>query len=469
MKILDELKAEVILKDTTILSQVQKLKGLLHYETDEHQYDFEEYFHALSKEIKSIERIELLTTVPPGGAQSYLVELSMALQMVTDKVEMAQTKAIYFQGKLKSALHVKDNLLATFSAWYLIAIAEKLKEAELKIPASTQKALAESEFSRILEDMDVNIEGLLSAVEVMVTHLKDMRKIAQEKYKLGTDQANASITNLPFNGHKDGGESLNAFPLLKQRWNVTEEKPKVDPTEFDDLDEPTPEPEIVGLREEFEEPTYIQRRQTIDIEVPQGIHKIISGGVEEAVLEDEVSAEDLTASIAKFRSLLPDVVLELPQSEAEEEYFKSSANKEGIRGSTSEFIHFDEDADFSYTEENLGVDENLTFTDQSSPVIESMDLGPSDMTSVVVIKDGIFEDSFAGTVSIKEGKATLVPQSKRPPKKIDFDEEDDTEIVVKPIKKSVDYDEDDDAITVTKKPETKPKKKLISFDEDDAF
>ena len=281
MKILNELKAEVVLRDTNILTQVENLKGLLTYKTDNKVYDFEDYFHILNKEIQAIERIELLASVPPGGAQSYLVELSMALQMVTDKVEMSQTRAIYFQGKLKSALHVKDNLLATFSAWYLIAIAEKLKEAELKIPASTQKALAESEFSRLLDDVDINIEGLLSAVEVMVTHLKEMRKIAQEKYKLGTDQANASVTNLPFNGLNGG--AMEQFPLLKQRWNLTtEEKEPSKP---------------IYTKEDFDD---IEDTET-SFEIPEGLHRIISANVEEPIVEDEVSAEDLTASIEKFR------------------------------------------------------------------------------------------------------------------------------------------------------------------------
>lgn len=282
MKILNELKAEVVLKDTNILTQVESLKGLLTYKTDSKVYDFEDYFHILNKEIQAIERIELLASVPPGGAQSYLVELSMALQMVTDKVEMSQTRVIYFQGKLKSALHVKDNLLATFSAWYLIAIAEKLKEAELKIPASTQKALAESEFSRLLDDVDINIEGLLSAVEVMVTHLKEMRKIAQEKYKLGTDQANASVTNLPFNGLNGG--TMDQFPLLKQRWNLATEEKK-EPLKLDYT----------------RETLYDDEEEEAPFEVPEGLHRIISANIEEPVVEDEVSVEDLTASIEKFR------------------------------------------------------------------------------------------------------------------------------------------------------------------------
>ncbi len=436
MKILNELKAEVILKDTTILNQVQKLKSLLTYESEGTVYSFEDYFQTLNKEIKSIEHIELLAAVPPGGAQSYLVELSMALQMVTDKIEMAQTKAIYFQGKLKSALHVKDNLLATFSAWYLIAIAEKLKEAELKIPASTQKALAESEFSRLLEDVDINIEGLLSAVEVMVTHLKEMRKIAQEKYKLGTDQANASIVNLPFNGHKDGGESLNQFPLLKQRWSVTESAPVPDDdkADWDDWDEPNPilNPSPQTVDEDYQEPViedepaYIQKREAPEaFEIPEGIHKIINAPVEQAVVEDEVSAEDLTASIARFREMASESP-ESSQPESEEPY-----------------------------------SETVT--------VAGMDVGLSDSSSLVIIKDGIVEDSFAGAVSIKEGKATLLPLSKKTQKKIDFDEDDELEVVVKPPKKTLKFEEEEEEeITPEKKPETK-KKKIISFDDDDAF
>lgn len=290
MQLLHDLKAEEVLRGTPIIGQITNLKALLSYKTDSEVYQFEDYFALLNAEIKSIERIELLASIPPGGAQSYLVDLAQALQMVTDKIEIAQTKAIYFQGKLKSALHLKDNLLATFSAWYQIAISEKLLEAKVKLSATTQKALAESEFSRLIGDVDINIDGLLSAMEVIIVHLKEMRKIAQEKYKLGSDQANASIVNLPFNGVKEASADL--FPLLRQRWGLDEKKTEVEEGgEFDDI-----EPNITGAAS-FEDtaPSYVNRRESDQIEIPEGIHKIIETPVVVTTVSESASIEDIAA------------------------------------------------------------------------------------------------------------------------------------------------------------------------------
>jgi hypothetical protein len=409
MQLLNDLKAEVVLEDTTILGQINNLKTSLTYKTDSKSYEFEEYFHILNKEIQNIERIELSAAIPPGGAQSYLVELATALQLVTDKIEVSQMKAIYFQGKLKSALHLKDNLLATFSAWYLIAVAEKLKEAEIKIPASTQKALAESEFSRLIGDIDMNIDGLMSAVEVMVTHLKEMRKIAQEKYKLGTDQANASIVNLPFNGVS---ESKEQFPLLKQRWKF--EEPPSSETAYDDVDE---------------DPAYVEKKVVEYPEVPKGIHKIVETPVYTRVVAEEVSAEQLEAAVADFKEQVADHIIEkAPMS------LKQTLDKLKVVPPPEDDIFGD-----------LGID----------IVKETKEL-EAELSSLGK-KATIINDEFAGEILVLAGKATLVPQSK---KKISFDDDEDEEtpVVVKEDKPK--------AEVKPPKVEAKPKKK-ITFDDDE--
>jgi hypothetical protein len=410
MQLLNDLKAEVVLKDTTILGQIENLKTLLTYKTDAKSYEFEDYFHILNKEIQGIERIELSAAIPPGGAQSYLVELATALQLVTDKIEVSQMKAIYFQGKLKSALHLKDNLLATFSAWYLIAVAEKLKEAEIKIPASTQKALAESEFSRLIGDIDMGIDGLMSAVEVMVVHLKEMKKIAQEKYKLGTDQANASIVNLPFNGVS---ESKEQFPLLKQRWKF-EEPPSAE-TAYDDVDLPDAD----------EDPAYVQKKVLEHPEVPQGIHKIIETPVFTRVVADEVSAEQLEAAIADFKEQVADHVIDKAPSSLKQALV----------------VDFDDIADGTLG--IAGLEEEIKKVD-------------AELAANFSVKNTVINDEFAGEIAVLAGKATLVPQSK---KKISFDDDEDEEtpVVVK---------EEKPEVRVIKPVEGKPKKK-ITFDDDE--
>ena len=122
MEILTALKAEEVLEGTNMLGQTLNLKATLKYKTDKAVFSFEDYFYILNKDIQNVERIELSAAIPPGGAQSYLAELSTALQLVTDKIESIHTRAIYFEGKLKSAAHLRDNLQASFSAWYLIAL-----------------------------------------------------------------------------------------------------------------------------------------------------------------------------------------------------------------------------------------------------------------------------------------------------------------------------------------------------------
>lgn len=405
MQLLNELKAEVVLKDTAILGQITNLKTSLTYKTDSNSYQFEDYFNILNKEIKGIDRIELMAAIPPGGAQSYLVELSTALQQVTDKIEVAQMKAIYFQGKLKSALHLSNNLLATFSAWYQIAISEKLKEAGVKIPASTQKALAESEFSRLIGDTDLNIDGLLSAVEVMVVHLKEMRKIAQEKYKLGTDQANASIVNLPFNGVGSAGD--NSFPLLKKHWSFTEDSEPVESPDngFDDLDE---------------DPAYVERRRADQVEVPEGIHKIIESSSPAVIVAEEVSEEDL----GKFITINGITAEELTDLVKDREAFMAAYQGD-------------------FTPLPPVEAEEIVMQEPDSFVAESH--APAETTTL--------HDDFAGDILVKAGKATLVPLSK---KKITFDDDDDAEIPVV-VKEEVKVE----------KTETKPKKKVVTFDDDE--
>ena len=402
-EILNALKAETILNGTTILGQTQNLNSTLKYKTDKNSYSFEDYFHILNAELQGIERIELSPVIPPGGAQSYLAELSTALQLITDKIESAHTKAIYFEGKLKSAAHLRDNLQATFSAWYLIAISERLKFYDIKLPASTQRALAESEFSRLVGDEDLNIDGLISAVEVMIVHLKEMKKIANEKYKLGADQANASITNLPFNGVSEGSQ----FSLLKQRWDMKSEI-KSDP-EYDDI-----------ITEE--EPAYIQKQERQHTEIPEGIHKIISSP--SVLFDDEVTAEDLETKAQEWR--------EQVERTAEGAYSKA------------------EDMFRSLSEEELAKVNPIT----EEEVHQALEEGARDV-AIATGKTVIIEDSFAGTVKITDTKAELVPLKKRT---ISFDDEDDMEVISesKPAKKPV--------IEEVISPK---KKKVISFDDED--
>lgn len=241
LPILNQLKAETILDGTDIIEKVQRLKSSLFYKTNDESYSYEDYYNKLLASANDIEQIQLETVVPPGSAQKYLVDLTQGLQLVTDKIENVHTRALFFLGKINSAMHNRDNLLATFSVWYQIGASDMLKTLEVKVPASTVKALAESEFSRIMEDHDTSLEGMKAAIEVLIDHLKSAKKLAQEKYKIGTEQANASILRLPNQGFVDGGDP---FPLLRQRYNLKDVDTTAPKSQYDDEDDTGTDAEV---------------------------------------------------------------------------------------------------------------------------------------------------------------------------------------------------------------------------------
>jgi hypothetical protein len=285
LPILNELKAEQLLVGSTILDQVAKLKSSLKYRTSEESYDYEAYYNILVRESKSIPRINLEAQIPPGQGQRYLIDLASALEQITDSIEMTQTKTLFFVSKLKSALSMKTTMQATFTAWYQIALAEKLREIDVKFPVGTQKVLAESEFSRLLDYTDLDLDSLLGAVEVLIDHLKQTKKIALEKYKLGVDQVNTSIAHLPFHGIKEAQE----FPVLSQRWGMTKEKPPQDT--FDDEEDPLPD--YVEEREHPAEESSLATKQLLAEIQKVSVAEVMEGEILQAISDWKSSIVDV--------------------------------------------------------------------------------------------------------------------------------------------------------------------------------
>lgn len=312
-QLLSNFKAETLLAETGILENVKKLKTSIVYKTSDETYAFEDYYHLLMQDAASIEKIELMSEIPPGGAQGYLVTLTQALQTVTDKIESVHTRALFFLGKIRSAIHNRNNVLATFSVWYQLAATDMLSSTNLKIPASTIKALAESEFNRLLgEQADTGLDGMVEAVEVLIDHLKNARKLAQEKYKVGTEQVNASMLKLPSNPGLN--DSPSPYPLLQARYGKvkTEAEAKVRPR-YDD-EEDFEEEAIVTPPEN---PDYVEHRQ---VEQTAILGKVVDMV---ATVEDSeiaiVDAEGVDEAAAQWRENIPDVEEDSDEAESIED------------------------------------------------------------------------------------------------------------------------------------------------------
>lgn len=380
LPILNQLKAETILHGMDILPKITQLRESFTYKTDEDSTSFQDYYNQLVRDVGNVEQIQLLTSVPPGSAQKYLIDLTQALQTVTDHLENVHSRALFFLGKINSAIHNRDNLSATFCVWYQVAVMDTLKTFDIKITNTTIKALAESEFSRLLNEEDQILDGMKAAVEVLIDHLKNGKKLAMEKYKIGTDQANSSIIRMPNQAYTDGGEP---FSLLKAKYGM-----KVEGSErlkYDDEEEAE------------EDPDYVQHRQVPSPE--PHVLKTIDAVVKHSDV-GSVSEDEFDTAKEDFRKSLSDDTVD-----------HSAATPEII-----------EEKGISYSD----IDSNKTISD---PFLGDIQLKTNEEGEVQVIGRKNFDEEEAPTVT-----------TKKPRQKYD-DEEDEEPIaiqakpLVKPTKK----------------------------------
>lgn len=188
--------AETILNGAPILDQINSIKSTLVYKTENGNISIDDYYTNLCSLIGQVKSFDLRPQIPSGGEYAYLLEVTNSLQSVLDEIEMISVKAVFFQARLKSIQKNIDNAASTFSAWYQIALSHALKENDIKIPVSAVKSLGDSEFSRLMDGHDLNIEAMIQSMDIQIGLLKSNKNLCQDKYKMAKEQVNASISNL---------------------------------------------------------------------------------------------------------------------------------------------------------------------------------------------------------------------------------------------------------------------------------
>jgi hypothetical protein len=209
--ILNHLKAESLLEDSHVLTQIDVLRNGLRYKTDGEEVSFDDFFQTLQAEIGAVPRIELESTISPGCESEYQIQLVTALERVFDEADRVLNRLLFFQSKLRAAQQQFQVLEVTFIAWYSIAATEYLNAPDfkaIKLNATAIKALAQSEFGRLMQGVNIDVETLLEVTKVLSKQILSHKTVAQEKYNLGKDQVNASWTsnNLPPEGIAGGEE-----------------------------------------------------------------------------------------------------------------------------------------------------------------------------------------------------------------------------------------------------------------------
>src|SRR5271157_3914742 len=165
-QVLNALKAETLLAGSFILVQIETLKANLKYKTNGDVISFDDFYLKLQKEVEVLPRLQLQNTIATGTENQYIMQLVKGLEDIFDKADFTVNRVIHFRSKLQNALSQIKKNSAAFNAWYTLAAGQTLEENTTKFPANQLKDLAASEFSRLMENLDVEVESLAEAVKV---------------------------------------------------------------------------------------------------------------------------------------------------------------------------------------------------------------------------------------------------------------------------------------------------------------
>jgi len=195
-EILRGFSAEALLgEDAHVIKEILALRNDLQYTTKGSEVSLDDSFIRLQQEVDALPRIVLDMDVPPGTENEYLIRLSTAQEKVLDDCDRVLRRTLEFQSKLKNAERAVKKYKADFMAWYILSAAYVVKSHDVKFSAPQIKQLAEAEFSRLISNLDVQIDNLINSVEHLVEEVRQHKKIQSEKHSLGKDQANASWTS----------------------------------------------------------------------------------------------------------------------------------------------------------------------------------------------------------------------------------------------------------------------------------
>jgi ribosomal protein S15P/S13E len=194
--ILSGFAAETLLgSDAHVIKEIIALRDDLRYSSKGNEISLDDAFMQLQQAVDSLPSIVLDMDVPPGTENEYLIRLSTAQEKVLDDCDRVLRRILEYQSKLKNAERSIKKYKSDFMAWYILAASYVVAQHKVKFGMPQIKQLAEAEFTRLIDDVDVQVDNLISSVEHLTEEARQHKKIQSEKHGLGKDQANASWTS----------------------------------------------------------------------------------------------------------------------------------------------------------------------------------------------------------------------------------------------------------------------------------
>jgi hypothetical protein len=200
---IDSFQAERLLVGAYILEHIEGVVTKIAYQSNGDAISYEDMYSDLAAEVDKLPKLKLELSVPPGGESQYSIQLTMAMETVADDCDRVSHKVSKFESKIREAQGKLKRLHGEFGAWYSLAASKLMEEeAYIRLNAAQVKQLADAEFSRLTNDLDVTMESLINTVKSLRGEIKEHKRTQADKYNMGKDQVNASWTShMPlFNG-----------------------------------------------------------------------------------------------------------------------------------------------------------------------------------------------------------------------------------------------------------------------------
>ena len=203
--LLEAFKSETLLEGTDILEQIGAFRRDLSYKSNGGLVSYDDLYASLAKEVDELPKLKLDLDVAPGAESQYSVQLVMSMEQIADDCDRVFRKVVMFESKLRDAVGRLNRLHGEFGAWYALAAARVLQTYEMKLSSTQVKNLADSEFSRLVGNLDATLASMVSVIVTLEAEIREHKRTQQDKYAMGKDQVNASWTsNMPlFNGGGD--------------------------------------------------------------------------------------------------------------------------------------------------------------------------------------------------------------------------------------------------------------------------
>lgn len=237
---IDSFQAERLLAGAYILEHIQGVVNKIAYQSNGDAISYEDMYSDLAAEVDKLPKLKLELSVPPGGESQYSIQLTMAMETVADDCDRVSHKVSKFESKIREAQGKLKRLHGEFGAWYALASSKLMEEeAYIRLNAAQVKQLADAEFSRMTNDLDVVMESLINAVKSLRGEIKEHKRTQADKYNMGKDQVNASWTShMPlFNGSGDitmdtPGKLLEHNPQLEEALAPEPDEKSDEPVDF---------------------------------------------------------------------------------------------------------------------------------------------------------------------------------------------------------------------------------------------